>query len=402
MVKLGALKNKDIVELSERFLATTYSRSPVAIVRGNGCRVWDADGREYLDFVSGLAVNNLGHCHPRVVETIKEQASRLLHVSNLYHIETQARLAETLCKNSFANRVFFCNSGAEANEAAIKLTRKYFDDRGEGERYSIITAINSFHGRTMATLSATGQDKFHKGFDPLMDGFTYVEFNDIGRLRSAIDDKTAAIMLEPIQGEGGVHISDDNYFRDVRSICDEHDILLILDEVQTGMGRTGRLFAHEHYGITPDIMTLAKGLGGGLPIGAMLAREDIASSFTPGTHASTFGGNPLVTSAGLAVMDVLLEDGFLKDVEENGLYLMDRLDALKQRFDFIKDVRGKGLMIGMELSIPGSDIVRSALDRGLLINCTCEKILRFLPPLVITKHEIDSMLKILEDVLKEV
>ncbi len=402
MVKLGALKNKDIIELSERFLATTYSRFPVAIVRGEGCRVWDADGMEYLDFVSGLAVNNLGHCHPRVVETIREQASRLLHISNLYHIETQARLAEALCQHSFADRVFFCNSGAEANEAAIKLTRKYFDDRGEGERYRIITATNSFHGRTMATLSATGQEKFHKGFYPLMDGFTYVEFNDIEGLRKTIDDKTAAIMLEPLQGEGGVHLSDDDYLRKVRFICDEHGILLILDEVQTGMGRTGRLFAYEHYGITPDIMTLAKGLGGGLPIGAMLAREDIASSFTPGTHASTFGGNPLVTSAGLAVMDLLLEEGFLKGVEEKGLYLMEGLNALKQSFDFIKDVRGKGLMIGMELSIPGSDIVRSSLDKGLLINCTCEKILRFLPPLIVTQDEINSMFEILEDVLKEV
>lgn len=391
--------NRDLVALSERYLADTYRRYPIAIVKGEGCRVWDADGREYLDFVAGLAVCNLGHCHPEVVKAIREQASRLLHISNLYHIEPQIRLAEVLCKHSFAQKVFFCNSGAEANEAAIKLARKFFRDGGQN-RYRIITAYGSFHGRTLATLTATGQEKFHRGFEPLPDGFDYVLFNDVEALKKRIGPETAAVMLEPIQGEGGVNLPSDNYLKEVKALCEREGVLLILDEVQTGMGRTGRLFAYEYYGVEPDIMTLAKGLGGGIPIGAMLAREEVAGAFTPGSHASTFGGNPLSTAAGLVVMDLLLREGLIERAERMGSYLLERLEGFKKRFPFVKDIRGKGLMIGMELTIPGREIVEACLEKGLLINCTCERVLRFLPPLTVSEEEIERMVGILEGVFR--
>ncbi len=392
------MDSKELLSLSERYLMATYRRYPLVVVRGEGSRVWDAEGREYLDFVSGLAVCNLGHSHPGVVEALKDQASRLLHISNLYHIEPQIRLAQVLCNHSFADRVFFCNSGAEANEGAIKLVRKYFHDRGEG-RYRIITAHGSFHGRTLATLTATGQERFHRGFEPLPDGFDYVPFNDVEALEGAIGPETAAVMLEPIQGEGGVNLPSPDYLREVRSLCEREGILLILDEVQTGIGRTGRLFACEHYGVEPDVMTLAKGLGGGVPIGAVLAREEVAKAFTPGSHASTFGGNPLSTRAGLAVMEAVLEGGFLERVEEMGTYLMEGLEALRGTFGFIKEVRGKGLMVGMELTISGGAVVEACLERGLLINCTAEKVLRFLPPLTVSREEVDRMLCILEEAL---
>ncbi len=392
------MDSKELLSLSERYLMATYRRYPLVVIRGDGSRVWDAEGREYLDFVSGLAVCNLGHSHPGVVEALKDQASRLLHISNLYHIEPQIRLAQVLCNHSFADRVFFCNSGAEANEGAIKLVRKYFHDRGEG-RYRIITAHGSFHGRTLATLTATGQERFHRGFEPLPDGFDYVPFNDVEALEGAIGPETAAVMLEPIQGEGGVNLPSPDYLREVRSLCEREGILLILDEVQTGIGRTGRLFACEHYGVEPDVMTLAKGLGGGVPIGAVLAREEVAKAFTPGSHASTFGGNPLSTRAGLAVMEAVLEGGFLERVEEMGTYLMEGLEALRGTFGFIKEVRGKGLMVGMELTISGGAVVEACLERGLLINCTAEKVLRFLPPLTVSREEVDRMLCILEEAL---
>ncbi len=392
------MDSKELLSLSERYLMATYRRYPLVVVRGDGSRVWDAEGREYLDFVSGLAVCNLGHSHPGVVEALKDQASRLLHISNLYHIEPQIRLAQVLCNHSFADRVFFCNSGAEANEGAIKLVRKYFHDRGEG-RYRIITAHGSFHGRTLATLTATGQERFHRGFEPLPDGFDYVPFNDVEALEGAIGPETAAVMLEPIQGEGGVNLPSPDYLREVRSLCEREGILLILDEVQTGIGRTGRLFACEHYGVEPDVMTLAKGLGGGVPIGAVLAREEVAKAFTPGSHASTFGGNPLSTRAGLAVMEAVLEGGFLERVEEMGTYLMEGLEALRGTFGFIKEVRGKGLMVGMELTVSGGAVVEACLERGLLINCTAEKVLRFLPPLTVSREEVDRMLCILEEAL---
>lgn len=389
-------------EESSHYVMNTYNRMPVVLRKGRGVKVWGTNGKEYLDFVAGIAVNVLGHCHPKVVVAIQKQAQRLIHVSNLYYNEPQVKLAKLLVDNSFADKVFFCNSGAEANEGAIKLARKYAKENMTGERYEIITALNSFHGRTLATLTATGQEKFQKGFEPLLPGFRYVEFNNLKALESAINEKTCAIMLEPIQGEGGVRIPSSDYLKGVRDICDSHGILLILDEVQTGMGRTGRLFAYEHYGIRPDIMTLAKGLGSGVPIGALLATDKVASSFQPGSHASTFGGNPLCCAAAIATIETILEDGFILDqCRRMGEYLVQGLMELKEEYSsVIIDVRGLGLMIGMEMSLDCSEIVKNCLERGLIINCTAGNVLRFTPPLIIQKKDIDHMLDILDDVLR--
>jgi len=393
------MNNRDIAALTDQYVARTYARSPIALVRGKGTKVWDADGKEYLDFLAGIAVNSLGHCHPAVVRAIRQQSQVLLHVSNLYHIAPQAELARELCRHSFADRVFFCNSGAEANEAAIKLARRYGAEQ-LGGKYEILSAHNSFHGRTLATLTATGQEKVRAGYDPLPAGFRQVPFNDLGAVEEAIDEqKTVGILVEPIQGEGGVRVPDEGYLQGLRDLCNRRGLLLIFDEVQTGLGRTGMLFGYQHFGIEPDIMTLAKALGGGLPLGAMLAREDVANSFAPGSHASTFGGNPLVCRAGLAVMNTLVEGGVLQNCVRMGTYLVRRLQALQQRFSFIREVRGKGLMIGMELEIEGNKIVETCMAEGLLLNCTAYKVLRFVPPLTIKKSEIDRGLAILEAVL---
>ena len=393
------MKNRDIAALTDKYVARTYARTPIALVKGKGVKVWDADGKEYLDFLAGIAVNSLGHCHPAIVRAIRSQSQRLLHVSNLYHIQPQAELARELCRHSFADRVFFCNSGAEANEAAIKLARRYGLEK-LGGKYEVISTHNSFHGRTLATLTATGQEKVRAGYDPLPDGFRQVPYNDLGAVEGAIDEKkTAAILVEPIQAEGGVIVPDESYLRGLREICDQRGVLLIFDEVQTGMGRTGKLFGYEHFGIQPDIMTLAKALGGGLPLGAMLAREEIASSFGPGSHASTFGGNPVSCSAGLAVMHALLPGGVLKNCAQMGKYFVKGLEALKKRFSFIREIRGKGLIIGVELEIEGNKIADGCMEAGLLMNCTAYKVLRFVPPLTIKKNEIDRGLAILEKVL---
>ena len=392
------MNNLEIAALTDKYVARTYARIPIALVRGRGTKVWDADGKEYLDFLAGIAVNSLGHCHPAIVRAIREQAKKLLHVSNLYHILPQSELARELCHHSFAERVFFCNSGAEANEAAIKLVRRYGLEK-LGGRYEILSTHNSFHGRTLATLTATGQEKIRAGYDPLPTGFRQVPYNDLAAIEDAIDEKkTAAILVEPIQAEGGVNVPDEAYMRGLRELCDQRGILLIFDEVQTGMGRTGTLFGYEHFAIKPDIMTLAKALGGGLPLGAMLAREEIATSFGPGSHASTFGGNPVACSAGLVVMQTLL-GGALKNCLKMGEYFVKRLEALQQRFSFIREVRGKGLMIGMELEIEGSKVADSCMQEGLLLNCTAYKVLRFVPPLTIKRNEIDLGLDILEKVL---
>jgi acetylornithine/N-succinyldiaminopimelate aminotransferase len=400
---MEAKKNivKELIEDSDRYLMHTYNRQPLVLRKGRGIKVWGTDGKEYLDFVGGIAVNVLGHCHPKVVVAIQKQAQRLLHVSNLYHIEPQIKLAKLLCMHSFADKVFFCNSGAEANEAAIKLARKYAKDHYGQERFEIITALNSFHGRTLATVTATGQEKFQKGFEPLMPGFRYVPFNDINALQSAITKNTCAVMLEPIQGEGGVKIPSDDYFKKVREICDKNGLLLILDEVQTGMGRTGRIFAYEHYGITPDIMTLAKGLGGGVPIGAMLATEMVAASFQPGSHASTFGGNPLVCAAAIATLETILEDGFVLDhCNRMGKYFIEKLQELKDDYpEKIVDIRGKGLIIALELTSDGTPIVKACLEKGVLINCTAGNVLRFTPSLLVEKKDIDHLVDVMEEVL---
>jgi predicted acetylornithine/succinylornithine family transaminase len=386
--------------LSEKYVAHTYARYPVLLVRGKGTRVWDLEGEEYLDFVSGLGVCSLGHCHPKVIKAIQDQAERLIHVSNLYYIEPQIQLASLLCKHSFADKVFFCNSGAEANEGAFKLARKYAKEKMGKDRYEIITMERSFHGRTLATLTATGQEKFHKGYEPLMPGFKYVPFNDLGAVKKGIDSKTCAVMLEPIQGEGGVNCPSEGYLKALREVCDEKGLLLIFDEVQVGMGRTGKLFAYEHDGVKPDMLTLAKSLAGGVPIGALLIRKGIAESFNPGDHASTFGGNPLATAAGVAALTAMLEEGMLENCQKIGDYFLSQLEEIKVKFPFVKEVRGKGLILGMELKIDGSSMVKEMLRKKILINCTMGNVLRFLPPLIATKEEVDRVVKALEDVFQ--
>ncbi|HAS18182.1 MAG TPA: aspartate aminotransferase family protein [Nitrospiraceae bacterium] len=397
------MSKSEIFEESKKYIMNTYKRLPLFIVKGRGNRIYDSEGREYLDFINGLAVNNLGHCNPRITVAFQKQAQRLVHTSNLFYTEPQVRLAKLLVENSFADKVFFCNSGAEANEAAIKLIRKYFKEKGEG-RYEIITAYNSFHGRTMATITATGQERFHKGYEPLLPGFTYVPYNDITSMEKAITDKTAAVMVEPIQGEGGVNIPDQNYLNQLRRICDSNGILLVLDEVQTGIGRTGKLFAYQHSDIKPDIMTLAKGLGNGLPIGAMLAVDEVAQAFTPGSHASTFGGTPLVCSAAIEVLKTLTEDEIILDnCVRMGKYIMEELRELREKYPhIIKDVRGKGLMIGMELNIKGEDVVQECIKKGIVINCTMERVLRFLPSLDIDRLDIDTLINTLSEVFSKI
>jgi len=386
---------------SNLYLMNTYKRFPVVLRKGRGLKVWDVNGKEYLDFIAGIAVNCLGHCHPKVVIAIQKQAQRLLHISNLYHIEPQIKLAKLLVRESFADKVFFCNSGAEAVEGAIKLARKYAISNAGDNRYEIITAQGSFHGRTLGALSATGQEKIRDGFGPLVPGFIHVPFGDIEALKKAISPKTCAIMLEPVQGEGGVRIPPDGYLKEVRQICDNEDMLLILDEIQTGMGRTGRLFAYEHFGIEPDIITLAKGLGGGVAIGAILAKDKIASAFIPGTHASTFGGNPLACAASLATVEALLEDGYILDnCRRQGEYLINKLMALKDEFpNAIVDVRGLGLLVGIELRGEGAPIVDACLKKGILINCTSGNVLRIAPPLIVTDLEIDRFIEVFKEVL---
>jgi acetylornithine aminotransferase len=388
-----------IKQTADRHIANTYARYPLALVKGQGCTVWDDQGRAYVDFLAGIAVCNLGHSHPRLVETLTEQARTLWHVSNLFYTQPQAELAAWLTEHSFADRVFFANSGAEANEAAIKLARRYFKENGSPERYRIVSMQQSFHGRTMATLSATGQEKVRKGYDPILEGFDFVPFNDIEDLSCAIGPATCAVMLEPIQGEGGVVIPRLDYLAQVRRLCDEKGCLLIFDEVQTGVGRTGKLFAYEHFGVRPDILTLAKALGNGLPIGAMLATERAAAAFVPGAHASTFGGTPLVTAVALEVLKLLTEEGILDQVEEKGAYLRARLVDLKKKHPVIQAVRGKGLLIGAQLDMPGAPVVNACMERGYLINCVQEKILRFAPPLIVSRDEIDGLIGCIDEVL---
>ncbi|MFH1702792.1 MAG: acetylornithine transaminase [Nitrospirota bacterium] len=396
------MEMKKLIDESNLYIMNTYKRFPIVLRKGRGMKVWSTDGKEYLDFVGGVAVNILGHCHPKVVIAIQKQAQRLLHVSNYYHIGPQIRLAKLLVQHTFADKVFFCNSGAEANEAAIKLARKYSKENVNPDRFEIITAENSFHGRTLAALTATGQEKFQKGFEPLVPGFKHVPFNDIDAIGQAITMNTCAIMLEPVLGEGGVKIPDPDYLKEVRKICDENSLLLILDEVQTGMGRTGKFFAYEHFGITPDIMTIAKGLGGGVPIGAMLSTDKVASAFQPGTHASTFGGNPLVCAAAVTTIETLLEDGFILDqCNRMSEYMKERLINLREKFPhLIADIRGLGLLIGMELTRECEPLVKACLEMGVLVNCAAGNVLRFIPPLIVQKKDIDHLINVLGKALE--
>jgi len=394
-------KNQDIVKLTEQNVAETYGRFPIALVRGKGTKVWDASGKQYTDFVSGIAVDNLGHCHPSVVSAIRQQAGRLLHVSNLFHIESQSLLAEKLTRHSFADKVFFCNSGTEANEAAIKLARRYFFDKGEKGRREIITMKDSFHGRTMGSISATGQKKFHVGFTPLLPGFKYVAFNNLQAVEKTLSSKTCAVLVEPVQGEGGVNLPHKNYLKELKKLCAKNGSLLIFDEVQTAFGRTGKLFAYELFGAKPDVMTLAKALGGGVAIGAMAATNKVMKSFVPGTHAATFGGNPLACSAALAALKVYTKAGFMEKTARTGDYFISRLMELEKSFSVVKEVRGVGLLLAMELKQPAGTIVEDCMRQGYLVNCIKQNILRFIPPLIITKKEIDGLIETLSQSLEK-
>jgi len=395
------MDTQEIIKLNNKFVMHTYSPIPLVIDKGKGVRVWDKEGKEYLDFISGIGVNAIGHSHPKILKAIREQSEKLLHCSNLYYIEPQVKLAEKLCHLSFADKVFFSNSGAEANEAAIKLARKFGTKKSSEENkcYEIITMENSFHGRTLTTIAATAQTKYQKGFSPLPPGFKYAPFNKLEGVKRLISEKTCAIMVEPIQGEGGINVATKSFLKGLREICDKEKILLILDEVQCGLGRTGKLFAYQHYGIEPDIMTLAKPLGGGLPIGATLAKESAASCFKPGDHASTFGGNPLVCASALAFLKVNEEESLLEKARGRGEYFKNKLRKLKKTLPFIKEIRGKGIMIGIELEFEGKDIVNQCRKEGLLINCTSKNVLRFLPPLIIEENDIDQAVNILHRVL---
>ncbi|MDR3289110.1 MAG: aspartate aminotransferase family protein, partial [Peptococcaceae bacterium] len=377
--------NEEIVARGQKVVMNTYGRLPLALVRGEGSWVWDADERQYLDFVTGLAVNSLGHCHPAVTAAINQAAQGILHTSNLYWIAPQVQLAEKLTAHSFADKVFFCNSGAEANEAAIKLARKFAKKNFGDQKYQIISLENSFHGRTLAALTATGQTKYQAGYEPLPEGFAYARLNETASLEQAVNEHTAAVIIEPVQGEGGVHPASAEFLQAARALCDRFGALLVFDEVQCGMGRTGKLFAHEWSGVRPDVMTLAKALGGGVSIGAMLAVEQAASAFQPGDHASTFGGNPLATAVGNAVMEEMLKPGFLPQVRETSAFLRQGLDELAAKYLLEGRVRGQGLILGLPIGDKGPEVVKYCLENGVLINCVGGEVLRFLPPLNVSK-----------------
>lgn len=393
------MNTKEIIELGDKYLMRNYGRIPMAPVRGEGARLWDADGKEYLDFVSGIAVNALGHCPLAVIEAVNDQVKKLIHCSNLYYIEPQVLLAKILVENSCMDKAFFCNSGAEANEAAIKLARKHAKVKHGPDKFEIVTALNSFHGRTLATITATGQPKYQKGFEPLPAGFKYVPFDDLNVMIDAVGPATCAVMLEPVQGEGGVNVPSDYYLKGVKALCDEYGALLIFDEVQTGLGRTGRLFAYQHFEVEPDILTLAKALGGGFPIGAMLAKGEAAETFQPGDHASTFGGNPLASAVALAAVEEIIEGKIVEHVNQVGKILYSKLVELSGKYHFIKEVRGMGLLLGMELDMEGKGIVSGCQEKGLLINCVNNNVLRFVPPLTISSNDVKQAVGILDEVM---
>jgi len=397
------VKLDEIFETYKEYILPTYTKSPLVFVKGKGSKLWDIHNKQYLDFFPGWGVGGLGHCNPKVMQAVRDQVSKLIFIPNNYYHIPQAKLAKEIIYWSFPGKVFFCNSGAEANEAAIKLARKFGASTAlsTGKRYEIITFENSFHGRTLAALSATGQKKYQAGFEPLVEGFKTAKFNDINSVKNVLTDKTVAIMLELIQGEGGINVATPDFVRYLRQLCDERNMLLIVDEVQTGIGRTAKMFAFQHYGVTPDVMTLAKALGGGLPIGVMVAGKKVSDVLSPGMHASTFGGSPLISRAALAVLTAVQKGKLLKNAENMGAYLFEKLMVLKKKYPVIKEVRGKGLMAGVELNKEGKAIVRACMDKGLLINCTHDTVLRIMPALTVTKGEINRAIKILENVLKQ-
>ncbi|MFH1190157.1 MAG: aspartate aminotransferase family protein [Candidatus Omnitrophota bacterium] len=389
-------KSEKIIKMYGKYVMETYKRVPLCLETARGASATDAEGKKYIDFFPGWAVSGIGHCHPTVTKAVCRQSKRLMHVSNNYYSELQAFLAKAIIDSSFPGKVFFANSGAEANEAAVKLSRKYGHPTG---RYEIITMTKSFHGRTIAMITATGQDKVKIGFEPLPAGFIHVPFNDIDAVKNAIGEKTIGVMLEPIQCEGGINIPSVDYMKGLRKLCDEKDLVLIFDEVQTGIGRSGKMFAGQVFGVTPDVMTLAKSLGGGLPIGACVAREKFQDVLTPGTHASTFGGSPIVSAAALAVFEAIKKDGLLQNTRKMSAYLTKKLESLSAKYRFIKEVRCVGLICGVELSIKGEDIYKECMREGLLINCTQDTVLRIMPPITVTKNEIDKACAILDKVL---
>lgn len=391
----------DIVEDGTKYSMNTYNRGTRVIKEAKGCYLKDMEGKKYLDMIAGISVCNLGHSHPAVVEAIQQQAEKLIHISNLYWIPEQVELAKLLVENSFADMAFFCNSGGEANEAAIKLARKYsYKKYGEG-RNEIIAMTSSFHGRTLATLSITYNKKYQEGFGPMPEGFRFANFNDIGSVKAEITEKTCAIIVEPVQGEGGVNVAEEKFLKELKNICTEKDILLIFDEIQCGMARTGKLFAYEHFGVEPDIMSLAKALGNGFPIGAMLATEKVAAAFNPGDHGTTFGGNPLACSAALATLKYILKEKLWETVERKGNYFKEQLQSLVEKHPLVKQTKGKGLMLGLELKTAGAPFAQKMAEEGILINCTAEKILRFLPPFIIEERDIQRTVEALDKILSE-
>jgi len=393
--------NQKIIQLTERHVAHTIGRYPIALVKGKGMHVWDASGNKYLDFVAGVAVNSLGHCHPAVVRAIRKQAGQLIHVSNWFHIEPQAQLAAEITRLSFGGKVFFCNSGTEANEGAIKLARRYYVDQEQKHKSEIITTYQAFHGRTLGAMSATPQDKIQKGFGPLVPGFKYVPFDDMAAMRKTITSKTCAVMVEPVQGESGVIIPSKTYLKELRKLCTQRKVLLILDEIQTGFGRTGRLFAYQAFGAQPDIMTLAKGLGAGVPIGALVMTEQVAKSLGPGTHGSTFGGNPLVCATALAAVNIISDKTFLKTVRETGKYFLVRLKELSKKFPVIKEVRGMGLMLAIDIDGSSAAVAKDCMEQGILVNSIQPGTLRFIPPLIVSPKNIDTLVRVLTKTLTQ-
>jgi acetylornithine/N-succinyldiaminopimelate aminotransferase len=391
------METEETIKLFEKFVIANYGRLPRVIVRGEGCYLYDSDGNKILDMFPGWAVSAIGHCHPKVVEAIRKQAGELLHIDNTFYSEPQGKLAKLLSERAFGGKSFFCNSGAEANEAAMKLARLYTSE----EKYKFITAEGSFHGRTLATVAATAQPKYHEGLLPLMPGFVYVPFNDVGALEAAFSEEVAAVMVEPIQGEGGINIATKEYLEAARRLCDANGALLIFDEVTTGVGRTGKWFAYQHYGVEPDIMTMAKALGGGVAIGAMMASEEVAAALVPGKHATTFGGNALACAAAIAVIEAIEEENLLENAAKLGEYAKEKLSKLAEKYHIIDQVRGVGLMIGVQLTGPGAKIVEACLEKGLRINCTHDTVIRFMLPMIVTKEQIDKAIEIFDGVLAE-
>jgi len=391
------MTTQETMELFHQYVIANYGRLPRVMVKGEGCYLWDADGNKILDMFPGWAVSGIGHCPPKVVEAVRRQVGELIHVDNTFYSEPQGRLAQMLSERAFGGKCFFCNSGAEANEAALKLGRLYTPK----EKYKFITCEGSFHGRTFATVTATAQPKYHEGFLPLLPGFIYIPFNEVKALEAAFTDEVAAVLVEPIQGEGGINVATPEFLRAIRRLCDEKGAVMILDEVQTGMGRTGKWFGYQHFDVEPDIITMAKTLGGGVTIGAMMAKPEIAACLVPGKHASTFGGNCLACAAGIATIETIEEGNLLQHATEMGQYAQEKLRALKEKHSVIDHVRGIGLMIGIQLTRPGAQIVSKCLDKGLRINCTHDTVIRFMPPMIVTKEQIDAAVGIFESVLSE-